>query len=74
MSGVLSDNKTCFCMFCFVCFSLSFLSAFDPAGPFFRGQDPALRLDHLDAGFVDVIHTDAEIALKLGLGMLQPVS
>ncbi|XP_072016455.1 pancreatic triacylglycerol lipase-like [Amphiura filiformis] len=49
------------------------ISAFDPAGPFFRGQDPALRLDQTDAEFVDVIHTDAESALRLGLGMLQPM-
>lgn len=32
----------------------------DPAGPMFTGKQPSERLDHTDAQFVDVIHTDID--------------
>ncbi|XP_077987388.1 pancreatic lipase-related protein 2-like [Glandiceps talaboti] len=44
------------------------ISALDPAGPNFEGQDPAVRIDPTDAKFVDVIHTDANEGLT-GLGI-----
>lgn len=31
----------------------------DPAGPYFEGTPPEVRLDPSDANFVDVIHTNA---------------
>ena len=42
------------------------MSGLDPAGPSFEGEDPRVRLDHSDALFVDVIHTDAESLFYLG--------
>ena len=42
------------------------MSGLDPAGPSFEGEDPRVRLDHSDALFVDVIHTDAESLFHLG--------
>lgn len=30
----------------------------DPAGPYFRGTPPEVRLDHSDAFLVDIVHTD----------------
>lgn len=47
---------------------LARVSGLDPAGPFFSGKKPAVRLDKDDAKFVDVIHSNTEIALGLGLG------
>lgn len=32
----------------------------DPAGKYFDGDKPAIRLDSSDAQFVDVIHTDSD--------------
>ncbi|XP_076811941.1 pancreatic triacylglycerol lipase-like [Clavelina lepadiformis] len=43
----------------------------DPAGPFFEGTEPAVRLDPSDALFVDAIHTDGDPILNLGWGTLQ---
>lgn len=31
----------------------------DPAGPYFEGTPPEVRLDPSDADFVDVIHSNA---------------
>jgi hypothetical protein len=50
---------------------LSRISGLDPAGPFFSGKDIAVRLDKSDADFVDVIHSNTELALGLGLGMAE---
>ncbi|XP_035678689.1 phospholipase A1-like isoform X2 [Branchiostoma floridae] len=44
------------------------ISGLDPAGPLFRGNPPADRLDRSDATFVDVIHTETFI-----LGIKEPV-
>lgn len=44
------------------------ISGLDPAGPFFEGKNNAVRLDQTDAKFVDVIHTNTDLALGLGLG------
>lgn len=48
---------------------MSRISGLDPAGPLFAGRNIAVRLDKSDAGFVDVIHTNTEVALGLGLGI-----
>ena len=48
------------------------ISGLDPAGPFFQGRDLAVRLDKSDAKFVDVIHTNTEIAFTMGLGSEDP--
>ena len=47
---------------------LSRISGLDPAGPLFSGKKAAVRLDETDALFVDVIHSNTEIALGMGLG------
>ncbi len=47
---------------------LARISGLDPAGPMFAGKKPPVRLDKDDAKFVDVIHSNTEIALGLGLG------
>lgn len=52
------------------------ITGLDPAGPYFGGTDPIVRLDPKDALFVDTIHTDAEPLLQgltLGLGLMQPL-
>ncbi|CAF0827221.1 unnamed protein product [Rotaria sordida] len=48
---------------------LARISGLDPAGPFFSGKKIVVRLDKDDAKFVDVIHSNTEIALGLGLGI-----
>lgn len=35
------------------------LLGLDPAGPYFEGTPPEVRLDPTDADFVDVIHSNA---------------
>lgn len=45
------------------------ITGLDPAGPYFRNTEPALKLDKTDAKYVDSIHTDAETLLELGFGM-----
>ncbi|XP_068929161.1 lipase member I-like [Petaurus breviceps papuanus] len=44
------------------------ITGLDPAGPFFSGKPPHKRLDHTDARFVDVIHSDSN-----ALGIKQPL-
>ena len=44
------------------------ISGLDPAGPLFAGKRTVVRLDRDDADFVDVIHSNTEVALGLGLG------
>ncbi|CAF4798813.1 unnamed protein product [Rotaria sp. Silwood1] len=48
------------------------ISGLDPAGPFFEGKTTSVRLDQSDAKFIDVIHTNTELALGLGLGSDDP--
>lgn len=38
---------------------LGFFLGLDPAGPYFEGTPPEVRLDPTDANFVDVIHSNA---------------
>lgn len=52
--------------------NLGRITGLDPAGPLFEFTHPLVRLDKSDAKFVDVIHTDGENILKLGLGLLEP--
>ncbi|XP_060081751.1 pancreatic triacylglycerol lipase-like [Ylistrum balloti] len=52
--------------------NLGRITGLDPADPYFQYTDPEVRLDHTDAMFVDVIHTDGESILKLGFGMMEP--
>ncbi|CAF1041590.1 unnamed protein product [Rotaria sp. Silwood1] len=47
------------------------ISGLDPAGPLFEGKDVLVRLDKNDAKFVDVIHTNTDIAFGVGLGSSQ---
>ena len=49
----------------------NFVSGLDPAGPYFQNTPEEVRLDSSDADFVDVIHSDAEKLLDLGLGTAQ---
>ena len=42
------------------------ISGLDPAEPLFQSMPEFVRLDPSDAGFVDVIHTDARTILMLG--------
>jgi len=43
----------------------------DPAGPYFENTPEEVRLDPSDADFVDILHSDAEKLLDLGLGTAQ---
>jgi hypothetical protein len=52
---------------------ISRITGLDPAGPYFEFTDPKVRLDPTDAKFVDIIHTDGQSHLQLGLGLLQPI-
>ena len=45
------------------------LAGLDPAGPLFENTPEEVRLDAGDASFVDVIHSDAEKLIDLGLGI-----
>ncbi|XP_071547998.1 uncharacterized protein [Panulirus ornatus] len=51
--------------------NLSRISGLDPAGPLFESYSPSVRLDHTDARFVDVIHTNADSLLMGGLGAFE---
>ncbi|XP_030841943.1 pancreatic triacylglycerol lipase [Strongylocentrotus purpuratus] len=47
------------------------VTGLDPAGPDFAGDlDKSCRLDKTDARFVDVMHTDGEILIGGGLGLM----
>uniref|UniRef100_A0A8C8SF37 Triacylglycerol lipase n=1 Tax=Pelusios castaneus TaxID=367368 RepID=A0A8C8SF37_9SAUR len=46
------------------------ITGLDPAGPFFEGTPPIVRLDPSDARFVDVIHSNAAQFPVLGFGMV----
>ncbi|NXU52645.1 LIPR3 protein, partial [Turnix velox] len=45
------------------------ISGLDPAGPYFEGTPPEVRLDPTDANFVDVIHSNAAHFPAIGLGL-----
>ncbi|XP_032047125.1 pancreatic lipase-related protein 2-like [Aythya fuligula] len=45
------------------------ITGLDPAGPYFEGTPPEVRLDPSDANFVDVIHSNAAHFPAIGLGM-----
>lgn len=49
------------------------ITGLDPAGPLFESQHPNARLDHNDAEFVDVIHSNGENLILGGLGSWQPM-
>uniref|UniRef100_A0A663MV68 Triacylglycerol lipase n=1 Tax=Athene cunicularia TaxID=194338 RepID=A0A663MV68_ATHCN len=44
------------------------ITGLDPAGPYFEGTPPEVRLDPSDADFVDVIHSNHHMCIS-GLGM-----
>lgn len=48
------------------------ITGLDPAGPFFLDVNRVVRLDETDAKFVDVIHSDVNQLIDLGLGMQMP--
>ncbi|XP_054710967.1 pancreatic triacylglycerol lipase-like [Uloborus diversus] len=55
--------------------SVGRITGLDPAGPYFRGDDPIVHLDPTDADFIDVIHTDAGeyiVGVTAGLGISTP--
>ncbi|OWK53454.1 Pancreatic triacylglycerol lipase [Lonchura striata] len=45
------------------------ITGLDPAGPYFEGTPPMVRLDPTDANFVDVIHSNAAHFPVAGFGM-----
>ncbi|XP_055954374.1 inactive pancreatic lipase-related protein 1 [Patella vulgata] len=47
------------------------ITGIDPAGPYFEGTPPIVRLDPSDAEFVDCIHTDGSGVLSIGMGTKQ---
>ena len=55
---------------------LAHITGLDPAGPYFEGlTNPAARLWHTDAQFVESIHTDAHHLIPtLGFGMYETCS
>lgn len=49
------------------------ITGLDPAQPCFQTDDPDIRLDPSDADFIDVIHTNGRVLLKVGFGLPQPI-
>lgn len=49
------------------------ITALDPTQPYFEGTDKMVRIDEDDATFVEGIHTNANAAISLGLGMTTPI-
>ncbi|PNF27578.1 hypothetical protein B7P43_G02266 [Cryptotermes secundus] len=49
------------------------ITGLDPAQPCFQTDSPDIRLDPSDADFIDVIHTNGRVLLKVGLGLPQPI-
>ncbi|XP_794147.1 lipase member H-like [Strongylocentrotus purpuratus] len=47
------------------------VTGLDPAGPLFGGTDNQCKLDRSDAMFVDVIHTDGDMLLFGGAGLME---
>ncbi|KAM8806086.1 pancreatic lipase-related protein 2-like [Eudromia elegans] len=45
------------------------ITGLDPAGPYFEGTPPEVRLDPTDASFVDVIHSNAAQFPAVGFGI-----
>lgn len=61
MSDVVSWQKALMCNFSlsWSFFFFFLVKGLDPAGPYFEGTPPEVRLDPSDANFVDVIHSNA---------------
>lgn len=62
MSDVVNWQKALICNFSLSWSQISlffFVKGLDPAGPYFEGTPPEVRLDPSDANFVDVIHSNA---------------
>ncbi len=53
--------------------NLSRITGLDPAGPFFEGFDPKVRLDSGDAAYVDVIHSNGESLMVGGFGFWEAI-
>ncbi|KAJ8676697.1 hypothetical protein QAD02_012484 [Eretmocerus hayati] len=49
------------------------ITGLDPAKPCFESSDASVKLDHEDAPFVDVIHTNAKNSKTRGLSLFQPL-
>lgn len=49
------------------------ITAIDPSDPYFSDTDPIVRLDTGDARHVEVIHTNGNGALNLGMGIVGPI-
>ncbi|KAJ8675493.1 hypothetical protein QAD02_011279, partial [Eretmocerus hayati] len=49
------------------------ITGLDPAGPCFEGVNTNFKLNRLDAGFVDVIHTNCDPHQSNNLGITEPL-
>ena len=52
---------------------VSRITGLDPAQPCFRNVRLDLKLDHTDAPFVDVIHTNGRYMTRMSLGLSEPM-